>query len=156
MAVKIMTGVNDVFLLAAPLADVWALLGDIERSAACYPNVQDLVSLGDDVWRWEFAPTGAAGFTHQIIYTCKYQLDEQTAKIEWSPVPDSGTTRISGKMTLREVAEGVEVTFETTGELLLPAPKFMKKVATSFAQGETKKQIATYIKNLQQALTSAT
>lgn len=152
MATTVTTVAKEVFVFEANIEDVWALVSNVERSAECYPRVQQLVDLGNGAYRWEFKPTGFAGFSHQVIYACQYLVDESQHRVEWTPINPDDDTLISGGMALRAIDDGTEVTFNSTGDLRLPIPRMMKGMAANYIRSEFDKQLAEYINNMQNAL----
>ncbi len=140
------------FRVSADAKRAFALLADVPKSASHYPKVKNLVDLGSGAYRWEMQEVGVSGFSHQVVYACRYQGDEKQGTITWTPVGGEGNSEIAGSWKIAADAGGAKLEFETTGDLSVPVPWLLRSVVGPFIEREFNQQIDTYVANLTKAL----
>ena len=136
------------FRAPASVASVYAILSDVPRSVSHYPDVAKLEPLGGDTYRWELAPLGAAGISHQVIYACRYERDPMAHTVTWHSVAGVGNGVISGQWRLTADGDGTQVDFRNEGALSIPVPRLLKRMAAPFVRETFERQIETYLSNL--------
>lgn len=147
---KVSVSSTRTFSVAADVGTVFALLADVPASAAHFEGVADLVDKGDNTYCWNMEEMGAVGITHQVVYTSKYISDEAAGTIEWIPVA-GGNSEIAGSWKLSDNGNGTDLEFTTSGELDIPVPRLMVKMARGVVQGQFDEQLDTYMNNLKNA-----
>ncbi len=131
---------------------VFARLADVPWSASHYPKVKKLVDLGDRAYRWEMQEIGISGFSHQVVYACRYEPDERSRTIRWTPVPDVGNGQVSGSWRLAPEGTGTRLVFEARGALSIPVPWLLRSLVGPFVDKEFNDQIEAYLGNVARAL----
>lgn len=141
------------FDVDSKVASVFDLLADVPRSAAHFPDVEALVAMGDNRFRWEMKPISVLNFNHQVVYACDYVNDDDGLGLEWTPVAEAGNSLIAGRWRFEALAGGgTRVNFETSGKLDVPAPKVFQKAARPFVEKQFCSLIDKYHANLKRAL----
>ncbi len=136
---------------ASPKA-TFSFLADVPTSARLYPKMKALVDLGNDAYRWEMEPIGISGFSHQVVYACRYERDEPRGTLSWTPVEGEGNSEVSGSWRLAPDGTGTRLVFEAHGQLSVPVPFLLRPVAGPFVEREFESQIETYLGNITRAL----
>jgi hypothetical protein len=95
---------------------------------------------------------GMSGFSHQVVYACRYESDEARGTIEWAPVEREGNSEVSGSWQMAPEGDGTRLTFEARGELSIPVPWLLRSVAAPFVEKEFNQQIDTYLRNVTRVL----
>jgi len=134
----------------ASLSDVFSVLSDVPRSVSHYPDVEALHKLQEGEYRWELRTLGTAGFSHQVVYACRYVSDANAGTVTWQPVSGVGNGTISGQWVLSEDSSGTWVDFRNEGFLTIPVPRMLKRLATTFVIDSFEGQIERYLANLNQ------
>ena len=152
MATQIQVSTCRQFGVKADAKEAFALLADVPRSASHYPGVQRFTDLGGGTYRWELEPIGVSSFSHQLVYACRFEVDEAQRTVMWTAVKGVGNTEISGSWRLAPEAGGTRLTLEIRGELTIPVPWVLQAIAGPFVDREFRQQIDTYVANLTRAL----
>lgn len=149
------------FEVPADVETVFKLLADVPRSVQQFPNVDALVPLGDNRFRWEMAPIAVLNFSHQVVYACEYVSDGDELGLAWTPVEDVGNSRIAGRWRFERQAgrrtkssAGARVNFETSGQLDVPVPRLLRSAAAPLVEKQFRSLINRYHDNLKQALSA--
>lgn len=140
------------FEIAADWQTVWEYLCDTPKTVAHYPKIHALEPLGEDQWCWKLQEIGAAGFSHQIVYAVQYLFDESAGSIVWEPLHGHGNSVIQGSFLLQESGDSTVVVLETSGELEIPVPRLLKRMALPFVEQEFQSHIEKFASNLQKAI----
>lgn len=140
------------FRVPASPAAVFDLLADVPRSVGHFPELKQLVPLGEGAYRWEMKPLGAAGISHQVIYASRYVADAASRSVIWTPVKKVGNGQIEGRWLYKADRAGTAIDFATVGELEVPVPLLLRAVAAPFVQGEFRRQVQRYLDNIRAAL----
>lgn len=102
------------FYTDAPIQSVFEVLADVPRSVSHFPNVEQLVDLGEDKYRWEMEKMGAQKYYYQVQYATQYTRSEKEKWIRWFPI-DEGNASFSGVWQLSQKGDGTQVHFENEG-----------------------------------------
>jgi carbon monoxide dehydrogenase subunit G len=152
MATQMQVSARREFRVSADPRRAFALLADVPNSASHYPKVKNLVDLGNGAYRWEMQEVGVSGFSHQVVYACRYQGDETQGTVTWTPIEGEGNSKIAGSWKIAADGDGARLGFETTGDLSVPVPWLLRSVVGPFIEREFNQQIDTYVENLTKAL----
>lgn len=128
---------------------VFSLLADVPRSASHFPNVETLVDLGENAFRWEMHKIGIAGYTlQQTVYACRYRADEAACVVSWVPVDGVGNAAVEGEWIVRPDGAGTAVTLKTRGVLSVDFPSFLQFMLSPLIVMEFTGMVDRYIENL--------
>jgi len=140
------------FEVACPYQRVFDVLSNVPESAGHFPNVDALVDLGDNCFRWEMNKIGVDRFSIQTIYACKYSDNREKGWVKWTPVKGEGNALLKGKWTIKALDENrTRVSLVTGGELTVPLPGLVKMLVAPFVIAEFNKMVDKYIDNLTKA-----
>lgn len=132
---------------------VFGLLADVPASVSHFPKVENLVDLGDEVYRWEMQKIGLSTYTIQTIYACRYTNSYDEGWVEWKPVPDEGNAQVEGFWNLEEDdGDVVSVEFYTKGDFTMNFPSLAKIVLGPLVSVEFNSLVDKYIANLKKTL----
>lgn len=148
MTVKVTIDVKRKFNANADINTVFALLSDVPASVSHFPNVQELIDLGDNTFRWEMEEVSSGGYSVKTIYASQYAVDSEAKTIVWTPIKGEGNGVVSGKWDLTESDSGTQVSFSTKAELTLPFPRLLKVVTSPIVKSEFTGMVDTYMSNL--------
>ena len=148
MSVTIPISVVRDFVTVGPIQGVFEVLADVPNSVSHFPQVKQLVSLGDDKYRWEMERMGTQNHFFQVQYVTQYTRSETEKWIRWSPIPD-GNGSFRGCWELRREGNKTLVHFENTGHLELPFPRLLKRVVKPFVEKQFHELLEQYLSNLQ-------
>lgn len=140
------------FDVDTPMAQVFDLLADVPRSVSHFPDVDQLVPIERDTYRWEMAPVGALNIRHQVVYACRYVTDSDGCGLRWQPVDGIGNGRIGGRWKLQPDGRGTRLDFATEGELDVPVPLPIRALARPFVERQFRQQVQQYLDNLRETL----
>lgn len=140
------------FEVAASPADTHALLADVPRSAAHFPDVLHLVPLGDNAFRWEMKPVGLGEVSLQTVYASRYASDAAELRTWWEPVRGIGNAEVSGHWQLAASPRGTRVHLALDTRFELPLPHLLQHVAAHLVGHELNRQVDIYIDNLRRTL----
>ena len=149
MSVTIPISIALDFYTDGPIEGVFAVLADVPRSVGHFPNVEQLVSLGDGKYRWEMEKMGSQNYYFQVQYTTRYTSNESEKWVRWTPIA-VGNGEFSGCWELFREGDRTRVHFENEGHLQLPLPRFAKKLVKRFVNNKFHELFDQYIHNLQQ------
>jgi carbon monoxide dehydrogenase subunit G len=148
MTVNVSIDLGYEFEVKAKFADVFDLLSNVPVSAGFFPKVDQLVDVGDGVYRWEMEKIGVASINLQTIYASKYVSNKAKGTIVWTPVKGVGNAQVSGNWTIKDNKKSTALTLNVKGDLAIPLPGLMKMVVASVVESEFEKMTDKYIANL--------
>ena len=102
------------FVTSGPIHRVYEVLADVPRSVGHFPQVEQLVPLGDDKYRWEMERMGTQNHYFQVRYVTRYTRSESEKWIRWTPISE-GNGSFSGCWELRMDGNQTHVHFEIKG-----------------------------------------
>ena len=149
MSVTVPISISLDFYTDAPIQSVFEVLSDVPLSIGHFPNVEKLVALGGDKYRWEMEKMGSQNYYFQVKYTTQYKWNEAEKWIRWSPMAE-GNGEFSGCWKLQTESRGTRVYFENQGQLQLPLPRLAKRLVQPFVSNKFQELFDLYIANLQQ------
>lgn len=136
------------FAVKADYNTVFDTLSDVPASASYFPQVDQLVDLGKNTYRWEMAKIGIAKINLQTIYASKYVANKAKGTVVWTPVEGEGNALVSGNWKITDKKNATHLVLHIQGELTLPLPGLMKAVVAPVVEGEFEKLVERYIDNL--------
>ncbi len=151
MALNVTIDLGYEFEVKALAQQVFDVLSDVPNSASFFPNVDQLVDLGDNAYRWEMGKVGVAQVNLQTIYACKYTANRAKGSVAWTPIKGEGNALVSGHWKIVEKKKSTVITLQINGDLTLPLPGLMKMVVAPLVEAEFEKAVEQYIENLTQA-----
>ncbi|HEU0198788.1 MAG TPA: hypothetical protein VFQ88_16430 [Nevskiaceae bacterium] len=141
------------FAVGKAVDAVFAVLEDVPRAISYFPGLDALVPLGDNRYRWDMTPISLMRFSHQVVYACQYVNDADRLGLQWIPVQGVGNSTIRGGWRLAATAGGgTTVDFTTSGELDVPFPEMLRKLATKVVTVRFRGMVEQYHINLQRAI----
>ena len=152
MAVEVKVHVETVFDVSANLETAFALFSDVPRSIGHFPDVENLIDRGDNVFEWVMKSKGPKGFEHAVRYACRYTSTKVDHTVIWTPVDGVGNAVFSGSWKLKEQGTGTRVHFETKATMHIPAPRIMRSAVAPYAEKALRGEIALYHENLEATL----
>ncbi|MEY4100080.1 MAG: hypothetical protein RL300_1251 [Pseudomonadota bacterium] len=138
------------FAVRADYNTVFDTLSDVPKSASFFPKVEQLVDLGDGVYRWEMAKIGVAQLSLQTIYASRYTSNKAKGSIVWTPVQGHGNALVSGSWSVSDKKTSTHLELQIQGELTLPLPGLMKTMIAPVVELEFEKLVEQYIDRLSQ------
>jgi len=138
------------FAVRADYNTVFDTLSDVPKSASFFPKVEQLVDLGDGVYRWEMAKIGVAQLSLQTIYASRYTSNKAKGSIVWTPVQGQGNALVSGSWSISDKKTSTHLELQIQGELTLPLPGLMKTMIAPVVELEFEKLVEQYIDRLSQ------
>lgn len=151
MACKVTIDLGYEFEVKAPAKQVFDVLADVPTSAGYFPNVDRLVDLGGNAYRWEMGKIGIGQINLQTIYASRYTADRALGSVAWTPIDGEGNALVSGHWTIVDKKKSTLITLQINGDLTLPLPSLMKRVVAPLVEAEFEKAVEQYIENLTQA-----
>lgn len=148
MAVTVQLKMQHEFTVKAKANEVFGLLADVPSSAKHFPNVDKLIALSKNAYRWELGKAGTEKFNLQTVYACTYVADRKKGTISWSPLAGEGNALISGHWAITDNKKSTTIAFEMHGELTLPVSSLVKMIVAPLAASENEKTNKQYFKNL--------
>ncbi len=148
MSVTIPISVVRDFTTTASISSVYQVLADVPQSVGHFPQVERLVALGDDKYRWEMERMGTQKYYFQVRYVTRYTRSDTEKWIRWTPVTE-GNGSFSGCWDLREQDGKTHLHFENTGHLEIPLPRLAKRLIKPFVEHQFNTLLDGYIVNLQ-------
>lgn len=131
----------------ADLDAAYALLADVPRSIAHFPDVESIVPHGD-TWVWRLRRLGAGPIQFQVHYASRYHIDAAARTVAWDAVPDIGNTRVSGRWVLTQGARGVRIAMEARFAVATPFPRPLRPAVEAIVAREIDRLVGTYLQNL--------
>ena len=150
MAITVNLDLGYEFAVKAPFQTVFDLLADVPKSASHFPKLDQLVDLGDNVYRWEMAKIGISKFILQTIYASKYVANPAKGSVVWTPVAGEGNALVSGSWKVVDKKTSTHLTLKIQGEVMMPLPSLVKMVVVPAVEAEFEKMVEKYIDNLSQ------
>ncbi|MDD2882715.1 MAG: SRPBCC family protein [Rhodoferax sp.] len=148
MTIKVAIDLGYEFAVKADYATVFDTLSNVPVSASFFPKVDQLVDLGDNVYRWEMAKIGLAQINLQTIYASKYTANKANGSVVWTPVAGEGNALVSGSWQVTDKKKSTHLVLKLQGELTLPLPGLMKMVVSPVVEAEFEKLVEQYIDKL--------
>jgi carbon monoxide dehydrogenase subunit G len=131
---------------------VFDLLSNVPTSASYFPKVEELVDLGDGVYRWEMEKIGIAQINLQIIYASKYVSNRGKGTITWTPEEGEGNALVSGHWQIEDKKTSTKIVLQINGDLSIPLPSLMKMAVAPAVESEFETMVEQYLANLAQPL----
>ncbi len=135
----------------APADSVYALLADVPKSVAHFPEMESL-TFENGAYVWRMKKLGAGPVSFQVVYAAVYTFDPATRSVRWDGVRGFGNTQVTGRWVIDAQPTGTRFTLETTFALDLPLPGFLRGTAESLLARENERLISTYLNNLKATL----
>ncbi|MFC1853227.1 SRPBCC family protein [candidate division CSSED10-310 bacterium] len=154
MTVSVPFDIHQTFTVKASYDTVFDLLANVPESVSHFPKVDNLVDLGNNVYRWEMEKLGAGKYIIQTIYACQYSNNRDQGWIRWTPLKDVGNALIEGSWQIKKLSGSTAIDFYTKGIITAPLPSLTKLVVSPIVSGEFKNLIENYIRNLEHTLNS--
>lgn len=148
MAITVNLDLGYEFEVKSPASEVFAVLSDVPTSARHFPKVDQLVDLGNCVYRWEMEKIGVAQIKFQTIYASKYVSNKAKGSVVWTPVKGEGNAEVSGSWKITDKKKSTALVLKINGDLTIPLPGLMKMVVAPAVQAEFEKMVKKYIDNL--------
>lgn len=136
------------FKVKAGAAEVFKVLSDVPTSASFFPDVDKLVNLGENTYRWEMAKIGIGSINLQTVYASKYTSDKDKGSVVWTPVKGEGNAQVSGHWEISEHKDATHVLLSVKGELEIPLPSLMRLIVVPLVESTFEKLTDQYIENL--------
>jgi carbon monoxide dehydrogenase subunit G len=148
MTLNVTIDLGYTFNVKAGVSEVFDVLSDVTTSASFFPQVDRLVDLGANTYRWEMAKIGIAQINLQTIYASKYTSDRAKGTVIWTPVQGVGNAQVSGHWKISEHQGATHVTLSVKGELEIPLPSLMRLIVAPLVESTFEKLTDQYIDNL--------
>jgi carbon monoxide dehydrogenase subunit G len=148
MALTVHIDLGYEFDVKASAADVFEVLSDVPTSVSHFPKVENLVDLGDGVYKWEMEKVGTAQVNIQTVYASKYKSDKAKGTVVWTPVQGVGNALVGGHWKIKDNKKSTGLQLKIDGDITLPLPGLMKMVVAPVVEGEFEKLVDKYIANL--------
>jgi carbon monoxide dehydrogenase subunit G len=148
MTVTVAIDLGYEFAVKSPFKEVFDLLSNVPESVSHFPKVDQLVDMGDGVYRWEMAKVGTAQVNIQTVYASKYVSDRKKGSVVWTPVPGVGNALVGGSWKISDQKKSTALEFKVSGTVNVALPGLMKMVVVPVVQGEFEKLVEKYIDNL--------
>ncbi len=136
------------FKVKAGAAEVFEVLSDVPTSASFFPDVDKLVDLGENTYRWEMAKIGLGSISLQTVYASKYTSDKDKGGVSWTPVKGVGNALVSGHWKISEHKDATHVSLKVKGDLEIPLPSLMRLIVAPLVESAFEKLTDQYIENL--------
>jgi carbon monoxide dehydrogenase subunit G len=136
------------FKVKAGAAEVFEVLSDVPTSASFFPDVDKLVDLGENTYRWEMAKIGFGSINLQTVYASKYTSDKGKGSVSWAPVKGVGNAMVSGCWKISDQKDATHVLLSVKGDLEIPLPSLMRLLMAPMVEAEFEKLTDQYIGNL--------
>jgi carbon monoxide dehydrogenase subunit G len=150
MAINVSIDLGYELEVKAKAKEVFDLLSDVPTSASYFPKLDELVDLGDGVYRWEMEKIGIAQINLQTIYASKYVSNRAKGTIIWTPVKGEGNALVSGSWKIEDKKTSTNIVLQIKGDLSIPLPGLMKMVVAPVVEAEFEKMVEQYLTNLTQ------
>ncbi len=148
MALTASFTLNADFTVKASADEVFAVLAHVPTSVTHFPNVEQLVDLGNNRYRWEMEKIGPGNMSLTTVYACDYKSDKAKGTVVWTPVKGIGNAQISGDWKIKGRKASTHITLNIHGEQEVPMPRLMSAVVTPVVRAEFAKLIDGYVANL--------
>lgn len=131
----------------ADLDAVYALLADVPRSIAHFPEVESVLPVGDH-WRWRLRELGAGPLRFRVEYANRYFTDPVGRRVWWERVPGFGNTQVDGRWVLAAAAGGTRITMDARFVIDTPFPRLTRPAVEAIVARENERLIGGYMENL--------
>jgi carbon monoxide dehydrogenase subunit G len=148
MATTISIELGFEFEVIASPKEVFEVLANVPDSASHYPGVEQVVDLGDGVYRWEMEKVGVGAVTLQIVYASHYVANKTKKTVVWTAVEGEGNAQVSGSWTITKKKKSTHLMLLVDADVSLPVPALMKGVVTPLVEAEFDRLTMQYIANL--------
>lgn len=140
--------------LPAERGRVWEELADVSQLDRLMPDVETYEEV-DHGWRWELEPRRVMGYRIQPRFTVTYQVSP-TDRLGFEHVSgERGDTADShGSFSLRDVADGTEVTVELAVRLDVEVPSVFRAAVREILREEIREMADGFLDNLRAAVVS--
>ncbi len=148
MAVSVDIDLGYEFTVKAAFKTVFDVVSDVPLSASFFPKLDQLVDLGQGVYRWEMARLGVGQASLQPVYASKYSSNRAKGSVAWAPVKGQGNALISGSWKVTAGKHGTSLEFKVFGTVDVPVPGLMKMVVAPIVCNEFETLVEKYIDHL--------
>ena len=128
--------------------EVLALLRVVPDSAAHFP---DVVALEPEQggWRWTFKGVDIGPIKAQLVYACRYEVDDASMSMHWTAIEGVGNGKLDGRWRIKPGSGGgTRLFLDNRFRIELPIPGLFKNKAGKIVGGENDRQIKEYLANL--------
>jgi carbon monoxide dehydrogenase subunit G len=136
------------FEVRASTKEVFDVLSDVPTSASFYPQVDHLVDMGDNTYRWEMEKVGTDQINLQVVYASHYLANRKKGSITWTALKDVGNAHVEGQWQLTNNKKSTHIVLTVNAEVFLPFPALMKLVVQPIVEAEFERLTEAYIANL--------
>lgn len=139
------------FAVKAAFKDVFDVVSNVPLSASFFPQVDLLVDLGKNTFRWQMAKLGGTQINLQTTYASKYTSDRAKGKVVWTAVKGEGNALVSGSWKVKagkKASQGTALQFKVFGTVDVPLPGLMQIVVVPVVRNEFETLVEKYIDNL--------
>jgi hypothetical protein len=130
---------------------VYALLADVPRSIAHFPDVESVVPAGE-LWEWRLRRMGAGPIQFQVHYASRYRVDATARAVAWDAVPGVGNTQVEGAWSITARPGGARFTMEAAFTVVTPFPRPLRPAVEAVVAREIDRLVAGYLANLATSL----
>ncbi len=152
MALKLKLELNEIIDLPCDFDTAFDFFENVEKTAECFPKVDNVKNLGDGKYHWTMTKEGVGKYSIQVEYGAQYSFDRDNGKVAWTPVAGIGNGVSSGCSTIKSVGDRTQVNFSTTMDLTLPLPGLAKAIIKPFVNREFEKSMEKFRDNVVKAL----
>ena len=118
--------------IAAPLAEVWAVVADLEHYAEWATDIKAVSVVDrDEQGRGKRVTFRVGGFGRSTSYTLDYDYEGAPHRLAWVQSAGEITAKLDGDYRFAESDGGTEVTYNLLVELKVPLPSFVKQRAAA-------------------------
>lgn len=135
----------------AGLDAVFALLADVPRSVAHFPEVESIAESGG-AWFWRLRELGAGPLRFQAVYANRYHVQAAERRVWWEHVPGVGNARIEGRWVLTPEGEGTRIAMDASYRLATPFPRVTRAAVEAVVAREQARLVDGYLENLVRSL----
>ena len=143
----ILATVSRAMVVEADADAVFALLADVPRSIAHFPDVESVASEGG-VWRWRLQEKGAGPLRFRVEYGSRYFTEPATRRVWWERVPEIGNTLVDGRWLIEPVGGGTRITMEARFVVTTSFPRLARPAVEAVIARENERLIGLYMENL--------
>lgn len=131
----------------APVERVYAVLADVPRSIAHFPDVVSVVEV-DGAWHWHLRELGAGPIRHQVRYANRYFCDAAALRVWWEPVAGFGNASVRGRWVLTPGRDGTELRMDAEFQTTAPFPALLRSAVERVVAHENDRLTGLYLQNL--------
>jgi carbon monoxide dehydrogenase subunit G len=130
---------------------VFALLADVPRSIAHFPDVESVEPRGD-AWYWRLRELGAGPLRFQVVYASRYHVDAAARRVWWEAIPGVGNARIEGRWRIEPDGAETSITMDARYSLETPFPRLTRAAVEAVVAREQARLVDLYLANLVRTL----